>query len=162
MSSFKVRTSEYNTSNLQDLGASLSQFIISPTNHNIINLTPSQLKSISTNPILLIPSPGTGYYNIVDKYTSSLNFITGATQYTLISSNNIIYGSSGDILAGVNFDANCITDNVSNSSSQFSTGISAYNINQILNMPIYLAGSGFANGTSNVKIVIYYTTYSFP
>ena len=162
MTSFKVRTSEYNTSNLQDLGASLSQFIISSNNYKIINLTPSQLNSISTTPILLIPSPGTGSYNIVNNYVSSLNFLTGATPYTAIASNNIIYGSSGDILVGVNFDNTCIADNVSNVSCQVSTGITAYNINNILNTPIYLAGSGFLSGTSSVKIVIYYTTYTFP
>lgn len=163
MTSFKVRTSEYNTSNLQDLGASLSQFIINPVNQSlVINLTPSQLNNIATTPILLIPSPGTGYYNVVNSYISTLNFLTGATQYGFSGELGIFYGNTNAVGAGINFDHTSITSNVSSISNQIGSGISDISINSVLNMGIYLVGNSFTSGTSNVKITIYYDTNTFP
>lgn len=161
MTSFKVRSSEYNTSNLQDLGASLSQFIINSTNQtSVVNITPSQLQNIATNPILLVPSPGSGSYNVVDSYCSSMNY--QGTPYTFTSGLGIFYGPTNTTSAGINFDHTSITASNSSVSNQIATGITDLNINSIIDTGIYLVGASFSAGNSSVKLTTVYNTYTFP
>lgn len=163
MSSFKVRTSEYNISNLQDLGASLSQFIINPINQsNTINISSSQLLNLNTTPILLIPNPGTGCYNVVNSYCSTLNY--QGTPYSFAGELGIFYGNTNITGAGISFDHTSLTASNSSVSNQIGTGITDLNISSVLNMGIYLVGSGgtLTLGNSPLKITIVYNTYTFP
>lgn len=161
MSSFKVRTSEYNVSNLQDLGASLSQFIIKPISQtSVVNISSSQLLNIATSPILLVPSPGTGLYNVVVSYTSVMNY--QGTPYSFAGSLGIFYGNITGTGAGVNFDHTFATATNSSVSIQMGTGITDININSLLNEGLYLVGSSYTGGNSPVKITVVYNTFSFP
>jgi hypothetical protein len=55
-SQFKVRYSELNVSNLENLNASLS--IYNPYKSNVTNITPAMINNL-TNPLVILPSPGT-------------------------------------------------------------------------------------------------------
>ena len=104
--SFGIKTALYNTSSLQNLGASLSQFIINPTNLTTsITLTPSQLNNLFTSPVLLITGPSNNEYIVLNYVITELFFNSGATSYgdagpgsSAFSYNN----SSPFISAGVN------------------------------------------------------------
>jgi hypothetical protein len=167
--SFSVRTAQYNTVNLQDLGASLSQFIINPLNQNkSITLTPAQLNSFNnSNPILILPAPASNQYNIITDITSELIFNTGATVYSNIGigpAYSYVTSTFGNP-AGIAVDTNLITSSTSSIGNTIPTGFPNQSITNILGVGIYMTtvnSTQFSNGTSNVKLNINYRTYTYP
>lgn len=176
MTSFKVRTAEYNTSDLQNLGASLSQFITTPSNSIsqtlTITLTPTQLNNFSsTTPIQILTAPGTNKYYILNNMIAELQFITGATPYNVLGgdSTTVTYDTAGTIdtrVSGFGLD-----NTVSQTSPAFTLSLSegfisfAILINSILNSPIYLYNPNnprYSSGTSNVKLTMNYTIATYP
>jgi len=158
--SFKVRTSEYNKPNLQDLGASLSQFINNEQQSIEVILTPSQLNTTSLTNILLILPPEANQYYIVNSYTSSLIFNT--TPYQESKSGVFMkYGTTGP-LTGISIDRSSIADSVSNVSNVVTTGLTDVALSGILGQGIYFSFNNvFSQGDSNVIFTIYYSTYTF-
>jgi hypothetical protein len=177
MTSFKVRTAEYNTSDLQNLGASLSQFIITPSNTSpiqttTITLTPTQLNNFSsTTPIKILNAPGVNKYYILYNMSTELQFNTGATPYNSLGglSTVISYDTAGTIDTEVSGSG--LDNTLTQTSSTFTLAISAgfidppILINSVLNSPIYLYNPnnpGFSGGTSNVKLTMNYSVVTYP
>lgn len=171
MSIFRIRSSLYNTVDLQDLSASLSQFINNPNNQiNSITLTPSQILSLtSTTPILVLSGPGPSKYNILNSCITELLFNTGNSQYNYEGSSNQViytYGTNNLNNTGIVVDTNVISTTGASIGFTRSNGIVLGSVNDMLNTPIYMntliTGSAFINGNSNVKLIFNYSTYNYP
>jgi hypothetical protein len=167
--SFNIKTAQYNTSNLQNLGASLSQFIINPTNLTTsLILIPSQLNNLFTNPIVILTGPASNEYIIINYIITELLFTTGATQYTEVGGPTSFYSYNTDIFTpippGISIARAIIIDNKKSLSFNRGSGVSA-DIQDILGQPIYMLSSDsgtFNSGTSNVKLIINYGLYTYP
>src|SRR5271156_142682 len=108
VSPFRIKSADLNTLNVQNLNASLNsstQMNIN-NNSNIItyNLTSSQILSLLENPIVIIPSPGTGFYNFIDNVNISINF--NSIPYQGESQLSLVYTTS-------NVNTNSNLDNIS-------------------------------------------------
>lgn len=166
--SFRVRTSQYNTVDLQDLGASLSQFIINSNSQTQTTiLTPTQLYSVGTgtNAIQILPAPGPNKYNIIRYITTELEFITGGVAYAYGGlPPTYTYDQYGENSAGVTIDQTSIVNSIACIGYKVSTGFGEPQTPaNIVNAPIYLTASApYTNGTSNVKLTINYATNNYP
>ena len=165
--SYKVRTAEYNTVNLQDLGASLSQFIINPLNQNTtVTLTPTQLNNLTpTTPILILPAPGSNQCNVINGILSELIFNTGASSYNSAGP-GFSYAYGNNLApAGIAVDSALIINTISSIGKTISTGFTSNQSNLILGQAIYMITSNnpqFNSGTSNVVLKINYSVYTYP
>lgn len=163
VSPFRIKSADLNTLNVQNLNSSLSTYNISTT--TTINLSSSQILTILENPLIVIPSPGTGLYYMIDNINMSLNY--NSSPYSGDLSFSLIYTNS-------NLNTNSNIDNISNpiiTATESSFG-STYPINgslsgdtviqNIVNSSISLIGVGrndLTGGNSSIKLTIGYTTY---
>lgn len=171
MSTFRVRTSQYNTVDLQDLGASLSQFINTPTNQTTsITLTPSQILALSnTNPIFLFSGPSSSQYYLLNSCTTELLFSTGNIGYTITGGLNQVfytYGTNSANVSGLIADPTAISSTGPVIGFNKSNGLTLSSVGNMLGSPIYLNTNAnnplFINGNSNVKLIFNYATYNYP
>ena len=159
MSKFKVRYSELNTSNLENLYSSLS--IYNPYKFAVINITPTQITNLSS-PLLLLPSPGANNYYMITSIALSLNYNSipyanadgseGCNLFYGTTTNNSAFPGSG-IFQGITNAYSNIATNTSNS------GLTGVAINQIVDLPIYLVaqnGLFLTSGNSPLKMTIFY------
>lgn len=162
-SQFRVRYSELNSTNLQDLSSSLNVINKNDTNTSVL-LTSSQLLNLLETPVLIIPSPGTGAFNIVNRIVLYLNF-TG-TVYNEAKGNAIeLYydqtrttstnsGLTDIINAVIESNVSCIDY----TNSMGDIGAPASNL--LINQAIYLSSPHvITNGTSNLTLTVNYSTY---
>lgn len=171
MSTFRVRNSQYNTVDLQDLGASLSQFINNPTNQTTsVTLTSSQILALSNiNPIFLFSGPSSSQYYILNSCITELLFNTGNTGYTYQGNPNQVlysYGTNVANISGLVVDTNALSATGPSIGFTRSSGLVLGSISNMLGSPIYLStsfvGTPFINGNSNVKLIFNYATYNYP
>jgi hypothetical protein len=159
MSKFKVRYSELNTSNLENLYSNLS--IYNPYKSSVINITPAQITNLSS-PLLLLPSPGANNYYMITSVSVSMNYNSipyanaeGAENCGLFygtTINNSAFPGSG-IFQGITNNFSSISTNYSNS------GLTGVATNQIVDFPIYLVaqnGLFLTSGNSPLKMTIFY------
>lgn len=161
---FRIKSASYNTSNIEDLTASLN--VLSARKEIEYTFTPTQLINLPTSPFLLIPSPGDGNITFIEQLTLTVNFNT--TPYTGPTSNNvgIFYGTqfNNSNSASTNFSA--LLTGFTYTGSSITTTLRTSNGTQYLpslvNAPLYLLGTGapFANGDSNCDLNILYTIHS--
>lgn len=168
VSPFRIKIADLNTLNTQDLNASLSTNTNNSNNTNIVNFSfnPYQILNFLTNPVVVIPSPGTGLYNMINSVNMSLNFNT--TAYQGDTSLSLVY-TTKDINTNSNIDniSNSILTNTGscfcNTYPTFNSPMSFDVIENIVNDSISLVDiskDNLASGDSNVKVSISYTTYS--
>lgn len=159
MSTFRIRYSELNTTNLQDLNSDLQVI----NSNNVFNksitipISSSQINNLSSSPILILPQPGTiNFYTINN--ISLYQDMTGT--YNSVSTMEIYYGTgtSFPINSGLtNFVDDILTNGPPgqygfSTSSPIGSGETVYsNINNAL----YLNGN-YNSGTSNIKLNINY------
>jgi hypothetical protein len=167
---FKTRISEYNTSNLQNLGASITPFIVNPQNiTQTVLLSPSQLNNLGTTPILVLTGAGPNQYILLNSVITELLFNTGATPYNGggLSAPTYAYGNSlfSVVGAGIAVSKQTILDTTSSISYSRTTGLTDNPITNILGLPIYMVSvdpGNFSNGTSNVKLIMNYGIFNYP
>lgn len=166
---FRIKSADLNTLNVQNLNASLNsstQMNIN-NNSNIItyNLTSSQILSLLENPIVIVPSPGTGFYNFIDNVNVSINFNSipyqGESQLSLVyTTSNVNTNSNLETISNEIVDAS--ESRFGNTFPVGITPIPSNIISNINNNSITLICNGrddFTSGDSTVKLTITYTTY---
>lgn len=143
----------FNADKLLDLRIQQTQNIGSK--YYTVTLTSSQILNLKATPILILPTPGVGYFNHVKRMFYKLNFAT--TAYTLP-------GTGG---FGLFYDNG--TDNLCNIQSAFLSGTATeinYNnptgqCEAITNNDIYIKstfGGELTNGDSTISLIIEYET----
>jgi hypothetical protein len=159
MSQFKVRYSELNSPNLENLYSSLSFY--NPYKFSVINITPAMINNL-TNPLLLLPSPGSNTYYMITSASLSLTYNSipyantegaeGCNLFYGTTTNNLAFQGSG-VFGG-------ITNSFSNVSTNYSNGgLDGVATNQLVDMPIYLVAQNglFVNsGNSPLKLTLFY------
>lgn len=165
MTSFRIKTSKLNTSNLKDVNATLNT---SPVFNNINNtmsilLTPQMIKNSLTTPLLVIPSPGTGSYITIKSSTLFLNFntITYSFPIHLSPSMNLLYSNGQDTQSNINGIIEVIFNNTNNFGFTLA-GSNILNISDVLNSGIYLSTSEILmnQSNSNITLIINYNVYT--
>src|SRR5271155_814760 len=152
MTSFRIKTSKLNTSNLKDVNATLNTSpVLSNINNTVsILLTPQMIKNSLTTPLLVIPSPGTGSYITIKSITLFLNFntITYSFPNRVSSSMNLLYSSGQDTGSDINSIVEVIFNKISNFGFTLSD-IGIINISDSLNSGIYLSTSEILTNQSD-------------
>lgn len=155
---FKVKYREANKFDLTDLINTInSQTTAIQTHSKLVEISSSQILncSITGTPILILPAPGTGFYNVINRMEQY--FYAGSSSYTAHSSFTMPYqGASGvsnsvivfsDNLSALNLNTlNIMLSNNPNVNSfssslnlaQYTNIISLNHINLMVNQPIYI------------------------
>jgi hypothetical protein len=163
MSSFRIKYSELNNLNLQDLSASLGLTNIPQT--TFTQLTPTVLNNLVTNPIQVIPAPTvTGQYIIIEAVTASM--IYNGQAYTGSPVLGLYYGITGttntSTSSGISNFLTLITSTGNIFGYQTNGLFANKSLNVALNSPIYLIGKGtpFSNGNSTVNLTTQYQVFN--
>lgn len=157
--SFKIRYSELNTTNLQDLNSDIKVI----DKNNVFNksisvsITSSQINNLSTTPVLILPAPGKSHYYTINNVSLYQNF-TGSS-YNSITTMELYYGLTGEFPTNsglTSFVDDILTDNIDgqygySTSSSVGNALTYVNINN----PIYLSGN-YNSGNSNIKLNVNY------
>jgi|SRR5271170_4540054 len=162
-SHFRVRYSELNSTNLQDLSSSLNVINKNDTTTSLI-ITSSQLLNLLETPVLIIPSPGTGAFNVVNRVVLYLNFTGTAYTESKLSFTELYYdqtqttstnsGLANIVNAVIGSSVSCI--DYDNSGG----GLGAPASTLLINQAIYLSTThSITNGTSNLTLTVNYSTY---
>lgn len=166
MTSFRIKTCKLNTPNLKDVNATLNTFPITNSINNTasILLTPQMIQQSNTNPLLVLPSPGTGSYITINSVILFLNFNTVSyrTPEFMGSSINLIYSGGQDTTSNINDIINVLLQNNNNFGFTLSSQNNLSSISNVLNSGIYLSSFNIltTNTNSNVSLIINYNVYS--
>jgi hypothetical protein len=168
MSQFRVRESELNKVDLTNLGASLYTNIVPPGCPLVTKgtLTPAQIQNMYSGPIEILPTPQTGFNDII-RIVYQLNFNT--TLYQNGGPTIVYYGNpNNSIPASSSLQSSFL---ISATGSQFqnvnvatfnfqSGGVYLSNVQQ----PLYITNttSPFTNGDSTLSYSIYYNNVILP
>ena len=113
-----------------------------------VNISSSEILSLFTSPITILPTPSSGSYydfKIMSEYTHVTNPYSGVA---------IFYNDSGDLLIP--------SVQINQSSNQSAVGINSTTVN-MLNEGIKLSSidSDPADGDGSIKVKVYYNTITF-
>lgn len=122
----------------------------------ITNITATQVQSLSTTPITLLPAPGVGNSHIIQRLRMVLNY--GGVGFSTTTPPEVYYGPGTSSQATANFGSALITDIASASQTVLGTS----NVLQAAatdNAPIILSATGAITGGtgSTLNIQIWYS-----
>ncbi len=142
----------------------LANYVILPSGIGqvTIDVSASQILSLHTTPVLLIPSPGAGKYLAPIQVEYIYTFVT--TAYTRVSSAAMILAYNGTTASGINIIGTIMTQsNNALATSSNGTGLfNGVNQNLVIDKGLYLAlNSGsftLGDGTLKVKVLYHVVT----
>lgn len=156
---FKMRYSELNTTNLQDLNSDIK--IINKTNvfnkSMSISISSSQINNLNNSPLLILPAPGKSHYYTINNVSLYLNY--NSQIYNPVSTMELYYGTNTEFPTNsglTNFIDNILVSNINGLYSySISSGVGIDTVYLNINNPIYLFGN-YNSGNSSVKLNINY------